>query len=102
MYRQAVAFRFVQIPPGNKKTTPMGWFSYWRSSRDLNPGNTSMSYEISSSCKAGSLCPSLSLISANFPQLVTALLPLPRKMHGFLKAKGTGGHFCLPHNYYEL
>lgn len=48
MYRQAVAFRFVQIPPGNKKTTPMGWFSYWRSSRDLNPGNTSMSYEISS------------------------------------------------------
>ena len=37
---------------------------------------------ISSSCKAGSLCPSLSLISAKFNELVTALLPLPRKMHG--------------------
>jgi hypothetical protein len=24
---------------------------------------------------------------------VTALLPLPRKMHGFLKAKGMSGHF---------
>jgi len=48
---------------------------------------------ISSSCHTGSLCPSLSLISANFPQLVTALLPIPRKMHGFLKAKGTGGHY---------
>ena len=36
----------------------------------------------SSSCKAGSFCPSLSLISAKFTELVTALLPLPRKMHG--------------------
>jgi len=51
---------------------------------------------ISSSCKAGSLCPSLSLISAKYIELVTAFLPLPRKMHGFLKAKGTSGHFCLP------
>ena len=47
---------------------------------------------ISSSCHTGSLCPSLSLISAKITELVTALLPLPRKMHGFLKAKGTGGH----------
>ena len=49
-------------------------------------------HDISSSCKAGSPCPSLSLISAKIKQLVTAFLPFPRKMHGFLKAKGTGGH----------
>ena len=67
----------------------------WRRERDSNPRARERKL-ISSSCKAGSFCPSLSLISANFPQLVTALLPLPRKMHGFLKAKGTGGHFCLP------
>ena len=51
---------------------------------------------ISSSCHTGSLCPSLSLISAIFSQLVTAFLPLPRKMHGILKAKGTGGHYFDP------
>ncbi len=49
----------------------------------------------SSSCHTGSLCPSLFLISAKINRLVTALLPLPRKMHGFLKAKGTGGHYLV-------
>lgn len=53
----------------------------WRRGWDSNPCALARKL-ISSSCKAGSLCPSLSLISANFPQLVTALLPLPRKMHG--------------------
>ena len=64
----------------------------WRRERDSNPRARERKL-ISSSCKAGSLCPSLSLISAKFTELVTAFLPLPRKMHGFLKAKGTGGHF---------
>ena len=66
----------------------------WRRERDSNPRARERKL-ISSSCKAGSLCPSLSLISAIFSQLVTALLPFPRKMHGFLKAKGTGGHYWL-------
>ena len=53
----------------------------WRRERDSNPRARERKL-ISSSCKAGSLCPSLSLISANFSELVTAFLPLPRKMHG--------------------
>ncbi len=67
----------------------------WRRKRDSNPRARERKL-ISSSCHTGSFCPSLSLISANFSQLVTALLPLPRKMHGFCKAGGTCGHFCLP------
>ena len=74
-----------------KKNAKLHSFLSWRRERDSNPRARERKL-ISSSCKAGSLCPSLSLISANFPQLVTALLPFTRKMHGFLKAKGTSGH----------
>ena len=63
----------------------------------MNSGGAFSPYEISSSCKAGSLCPSLSLISAKIIPKVTALLPFPRKMHGFLKVGGTGGHFYFSH-----
>ena len=62
----------------------------------MNSGGAFTPYEISSSCKVGSLCPSLSLISAKITELVTAFLPLPRKMHGFLKVGGTGGHYFDP------
>ena len=73
----------------------------WRRERDSNPRGIAPKL-ISSSCKAGSLCPSLSLISAIFSELVTAFLPLPRKMHGFCKAEGTGGHSCLPHIFENI
>ena len=67
-----------------------------RKIKGFRSGGYRIATTISSSCHAGSFCPSLSLISAKITELVTAFLPLPRKMHGFLKAKGTGGHFCLP------
>ena len=72
----------------------MGFRNFWRRGRDSNPRVVAHKL-ISSSCKVGSLCPSLSLISVKIKQLVTALLPLPRKMHGFLKAEGTNGHYWL-------
>ena len=78
--------------PVKQKIHPTGWISVWRRGRDSNPRELSPKL-ISSSCKAGSFCPSLSLISAKISELVTALLPLPRKMHGFLKAEGTSGHY---------
>ena len=67
-----------------------------RKIKGFRSGGYRIATTISSSCHAGSFCPSLSLISAIFNELVTALLPLPRKMHGFLKAEGTGGHYFDP------
>ena len=53
-----------------------------RKIKGFRSGGYRIATTISSSCHAGSFCPSLSLISAKIKQLVTALLPFPRKMHG--------------------